>query len=415
MKDILKTINLAELGLRLQNARKSAGLTQQAAADQLQVARTTITAIEKGERPIRPDELIQLAKLYNQSVNRLLQKEIVTESFDVQFRKGLVEIDGSETERAIEAFQTLCEDYLHLEQIMNSPLTKKYSTAYKLSEIDPIWQAEEIANTERMRLGLGDGPLNYLKEMLESEIGLRIFGIPLPSKIAGLFAYTEKLGGCIASNTKHPMDRQNMTIAHEYAHFLTSRYQTDIVVTSPLKRQPPLERFADAFAKFFLMPGSGLQRRFNQIKQAKMNAITPADLLNLADQYAVSFQSLLLRLEELKLIASGTWEKLMLMPRFKVRDAQEIMGLTSKVGSNQLELPSRFKLLATLAYQKEALSEGQLIRILRTDRLQAREIVQKLRSQSIMNNPDDEIPFNFYQLLEPFGGKLKVADGGEDD
>ncbi len=415
MKDILKTINLAELGLRLQNARKSAGLTQQDAADHLQVARTTITAIEKGERAIRPDELIQFAKLYNQSVNRLLQKEIVTESFDVQFRKGLAEVDGTETERVIEVFQALCEDYLYLEQIMNSPLTKKYSTAYKLSEIDPIWQAEEIANTERMRLGLGDGPLIHLKEILATEIGLRIFGIPLPSKIAGLFAFTEKLGGSIASNTKHPIDRQNWTIAHEYAHFLTSRHQTDIVMTHQVKRVPASEKFADAFARFFLMPGSGLQRRFNQIKQAKMNAITPADLLNLSDQYAVSFQGLLWRLEELNLIPAGTWDKLVQVHQFKPRKGQEIMGLTPKGGSNQLELPSRFSFLAALAFHNGELSEGQLVRILRTDRIHARKIVQQFASQSIMNNPEEEIQLNFNQLIEPLEGKLKVADGGKDD
>ena len=41
------------LGRRLQEARKARGLTQQDAAESLAVARTTITAIEKGDRQAR--------------------------------------------------------------------------------------------------------------------------------------------------------------------------------------------------------------------------------------------------------------------------------------------------------------------------------------------------------------------------
>ena len=42
------------LGQRLQEARRARGLTQQDVADSLELARTTITALEKGERRIRP-------------------------------------------------------------------------------------------------------------------------------------------------------------------------------------------------------------------------------------------------------------------------------------------------------------------------------------------------------------------------
>ena len=49
------------LGQGLQKARRARGLTQQEVADSLELARTTVTALEKGERRIRPDELISLA------------------------------------------------------------------------------------------------------------------------------------------------------------------------------------------------------------------------------------------------------------------------------------------------------------------------------------------------------------------
>jgi transcriptional regulator with XRE-family HTH domain len=59
----LEEIDPRVLGARLQDARRSAGLTQQAVADQMEMARTTIVAIEKGDRRISSAELIRFAKL----------------------------------------------------------------------------------------------------------------------------------------------------------------------------------------------------------------------------------------------------------------------------------------------------------------------------------------------------------------
>src|SRR2546423_2260587 len=54
------------LGEQLFEARKKASLTQADAATILDVARTTITAIEAGERRIKPLELFKLASAYRQ-------------------------------------------------------------------------------------------------------------------------------------------------------------------------------------------------------------------------------------------------------------------------------------------------------------------------------------------------------------
>jgi transcriptional regulator with XRE-family HTH domain len=71
------------------SSAEARGLTQQEVAERLQMARTTLTAIEKGERLIRPDELITLAQLYQESVHRLLRQETKPESLFVQFRSTL--------------------------------------------------------------------------------------------------------------------------------------------------------------------------------------------------------------------------------------------------------------------------------------------------------------------------------------
>src|SRR5437879_5217755 len=82
------------LGARLQEARKARRMTQQQAAENLGMARTTIVAIEKGERQVQDAELVQLARLYGREVNDLLRRQYITHSFAVQFRAVQVR-DGS--------------------------------------------------------------------------------------------------------------------------------------------------------------------------------------------------------------------------------------------------------------------------------------------------------------------------------
>src|SRR5258708_38278 len=57
----------AELGERLRGARSGANLTQDAAAAALGMSRTTLVAIEKGQRSVRPEELLAFARLYGVS------------------------------------------------------------------------------------------------------------------------------------------------------------------------------------------------------------------------------------------------------------------------------------------------------------------------------------------------------------
>ena len=387
------------LGRSIQKARKSLGFTQQWVADHLKIARTTLTAIEKGERVIRPDELVQLAQLYNESINRLLRHPDASgqsEPFVVQFRKTLSETDGQEIEHAIHEFQKLCEDYVYLEFLTNSPLSKKYPPVYEIGNFDPVKRAEDVATAERNRLGLDDGTIADFAKILENEVGIRILGMPLPSKIAGLFAYSENLGACIAINSKHPVDRQLMSRIHEYAHFLTHRMKVNIFVL----KKSTTERFAEAFARFFLMPASGLQRRFHEIKMTKNGVITPADLLGLADLYFVSFQTLVFRLEELKLLPKGTWDNLS-EQHFQVRKAQDILGISQKGGTNEINLPYRYRAMAVQAWNSGKLSEGQLAKILRTDRVHAREIIDNFIDRDTINDQGEEFSVVFEDLSQP--------------
>jgi Zn-dependent peptidase ImmA (M78 family)/DNA-binding XRE family transcriptional regulator len=375
---VLETIDPKVVGRRLQEARKARGLTQQDVANELGIARTTVTAIEQGERRVRPEELIQLARLYGRAVSDLVREREVVEEFIVQFRTAIAQAGRHQTKlsRAIQEFQQLCEDYLELEQLCGAPLTRNYPPQYSIEGISPEEAAEDIASAERNRLGLGDGPILRLREILENDVGLRIFYPKLPSHIAGMFGYTDKLGGCIAINALHPEERQRWSLGHEYSHFLTNRFRPEVSVMFVYERVPASERFADAFAGAFLIPSHGLKRRFHELSRLRKGKITPAELCRLAHYYFVSVEALTRRLETLRLLPSGTWDRLR-DSGFKVREAQTILGLEPHPRTDHL-LPLRYQYLAVEAYQRGDLTEGQLARFLRVDRAEARRLVETL-------------------------------------
>ncbi len=398
-RNVVESIPPPLLGRRLREARKARGLTQQEVADSLDVARTTVTALEKGDRRTRPNELIQLARLYGRPVGDFVGTKEPISDFSVQFRAAVTNLDSpqakDEMQHAVEAFQRLCEDYRYLEELNESPLSHNYPPPYPTNGASPEVAAEDVASSERHRLALGDGPLLNLRETLENDVGLRIFTIRLPSRVAGMFSYTDDLGGCIAVNARHPQDRQRWSLAHEYGHFLSNRFQSEVSMLGGYGRSRAGERFADSFARCLLMPTTGLRRRFNEESRTAGGKVTATEICRLAHHYFVSVEAMMLRLEELRLLPGGTWN--LLRDRgFRVREAQEHLGLTPHP-HGQTDLPLRYQYLAALTYEQGKLTEGELARLLRVDRVSARRLVQKL-TQSLLLNDEGQVASFFVDL-----------------
>lgn len=397
-KHILDQLDPKVRGARLQEARKARGLTQQAVADEMGMARTTLVAIEKGERRVSPQELIQLAALYGRPVSEFVSRQVVTAGFVPQFRYEWREdfTRDADLEKAATELQHLAEDYAELERLCGLPAIKTYPPVYETSRSAPEQAAEEIAAAERNRLGIGDGPISNLRDRLETDVGLRIFYFTMSPKVSGLFAYNDVLGGCVGINANHPRDRRNWSLAHEYGHFLTNRYRAEITFLNERKRHSASERFADAFAENFLMPASGLNRRFTEMHRSSPSGqITLAQICTLADLYQVSVQALVIRLEKLRRLPTGTWDRLE-AEGFKPRKAQELLGIDANPAEKYL-LPRRYLNLAVMAYDKELLSEGQLARFLRADRVSARILVEEVSRRFNAEAPDEE-GYNSFEL-----------------
>ncbi|GHO98874.1 hypothetical protein KSF_089220 [Reticulibacter mediterranei] len=389
-QSMLETLDMYKLGDELQKARKRKGLTQEDAAKIINAARTTITAIEKGERRIKASELDALAHAYGCQVSDFVRDRPQLEPFVVQFRAsvGRTEEDEEIITPYIDQLEHYCRYYLELEQLTQSPLRRKYPPISSLHGLKAEQAAEIVALEERNRLGLGDGPLPVLRDILEQDVGLRIFYLEMPTNFSAMYLYTEQLGGCIAINKAHPEERRRWSLAHDYGHFLAHRYRPTVSYDDKYRRVPESERFADAFAAYFLMPTSSVTRQYGEI-QRKGNP-TLADLGNLAHYYGVSFQALVLRLEEMKFLPSGTWRKLQ-DRGLKTRELQRRLG-HGDFPAREEQFPLRYTLLAFEALRQGLIIEGYFARLLQVSRLEAAKIEAELRelTQHVEEQPPSD-------------------------
>ncbi|HEX8440891.1 XRE family transcriptional regulator [Archangium sp.] len=373
-------ISSAQLGERLAQARKRLNKTQAELAESIGVARTTLVAMEKGERRPTNAELLKLAKALSTSLNELLREHTVVADASPRFRMGPRHTRNDAVEDAVERLKVLGRQYVELEQVLSvtrTPAPLEAVTTYRASNapagMAPRLSGQDAAAFLRRHLDLGDGPVLALEPLLELEAGLRIFHLPLPSEVAAIFLWSDVLGACVALNRLHPRERRRWSLVHELGHFLRDREAGDVLPAKFESRLDPSEVFSETLAAEFLMPATGVRRRFTEHLRDKGAHFSAADLIAMARFYAVSFQAMTLRLEELQLLPPGTYQKL-IQRNFRPVAAQKQMGLAPVQERAERWLPQRYERLALEAYSQELLSEGELASYLHCDRIVAREL-----------------------------------------
>ena len=222
MSTALDHVAPTDLGERLRIARERAGVTQAAAAVAAGMARTTLVAIEQGQRRARLNELLELAKLYNTSVNALLRREATHVDLIPRFRKLGLRTDSS-VERASRLLTDLVQAEVELENLLGVQRVRNYPQQRPILRGDVQLQAEQDAMDLRQWLGLGLSPVPDMVTLLDLQLGVRVFVRKLAGRVSGLFAYDEAVGACMLLNANHPLTRRNQTAAHETGHLLASR------------------------------------------------------------------------------------------------------------------------------------------------------------------------------------------------
>jgi len=380
-----------EVGERLRLVREGAKITQAAAAAALNVARTTLVAIEQGQRRARLDELQQLAALYGVSLNALLRREAVHVDLRPRFRRAGEAGDSVESAAAL--LTGLVQAEVELENLLGVQRNRSDPPERPLLPGDVVIQAEQDAFELRQWLGLGLAPIHDMTTLLELQLGARVFVRRLPARLAGLYAYDDGVGACILLNAAHPRDRRAQTAAHELGHFVSTRRAPDALYDGSPEASRE-ERYANAFARAFLTPARAVMAKFRDVT-AGAAQLTRRHVIVLAQTFGVSREALVRRLEELRLTKAGTWDWFAANGGITEGQVRQVLGDAAledgeRIDANRL-VSIRLNLLASEAWRRDLLSEGQLARLLHLDRVEVRELLDVYDTEGIMVEPSPRL------------------------
>jgi len=115
--------------------------------------------------------------------------------------------------------------------------------------------------------------------------------------------------------------------------------------------------------------------------------LTRRHIILLAHAFGVSREALVRRLEELDLAKVGTWD--WFMHNGGITDEQERQVLGEAVGTDAAQADAgrpvsmRLTLLVGEAWAKGLLSEGQIARLLKLDRIEVRELIDAYEDEGV--------------------------------
>jgi Zn-dependent peptidase ImmA (M78 family)/DNA-binding XRE family transcriptional regulator len=381
------------LGERLRVAREGGGITQAQAAGAVDLSRTTLLAIEKGQRKARLKEIQELAKLYGTTANTLLRNEAVCVDISPRFRKITADDDVA-TAEAARVLSSLVKAEVELENLLGVVRPRNDPPERKLLPGDVRLQAEQDAQDLRNRLGLGISPIPDIISLLEMELGMRVYLRRLDGRISGLFAYDPLAGPCMLLNANHPPSRRNQSAAHECGHYISARNEPEILLTDE-HHQSRSEKYANVFGRALMTPSRGVMQKFQEVT-AGSDRFTRRHVIVLAHFFSVSREAIVRRLEELDLVKQGTWEWFQNQGGITDEQASQVLGI-ERYG-NQLASDAdqpvslRMGLLVNHVYQQGLLSEGQLSNLLDIDRIELREVLDDQEEERSEPDVGFELP-----------------------
>jgi len=378
----LNHVSLTEMGARLRTAREAANLTQKDAADSISVARTTLVAMERGQRRVRMTELQQLARLYKTSVNALFRREAIHIDLAPRFRKLISSNDVAAME-ATELLADLARAEVELEHLLGVTRARNYPAERPILPGDVRAQAEQDAIELRQRLGLGMAPVLDIVTLLEMEMGVRVYVRRFDGHVSGVFVFDEAIGACILLNANHPRERRNQSGAHELGHLISVRREPEVLHANEHENTRE-ERYAIAFALAFLTPANALRRKFHEVT-AGSSHLTRRHVIVLSHFFGVSREGMVRRLEELGLMKKGSWDWFAANGGISDNQVRQVLGdlTVPDCYKTEADRPTtmRLNLLAAQAYGRELLSEGQLAKLLRLDRVELRAMLYESETE----------------------------------
>jgi len=283
------------LGERLRSARRRAGLSLRALADQVNVSAQAISKYERNLDTPSSSVLIRLSRVLGVSIERLLRPQKVRLS-GVSYRRHKTRLNKTEQEKIREAVLYWLERYLAIEEIVENP--PKFDLKKISPAIQKIEDVETAAEKLRERWHLGEDPIPHLISTCEDH-GIRVGLVEGPEAFDAMAFFANDSIPVIAVNPRLPGDRQRFSIAHELGHLflqLPSDWQ-----------EKQIEEAAFRFAGAFLIPK---QQVLRQLGPQRSRLEYWQELHPLKHRYGISMQAIVRRAYDLGVIKKHVYESI---------------------------------------------------------------------------------------------------------
>jgi len=332
-----------DIGRKLESARKAIGYTQEKAALESGIGKSSICEFEKSKREPKFSQLAKLAEVYRKTVDFFLSDESPVENLMLWRDAPSIEEEIKQTEAE---FRQLCEQYNMLEILTGEARKAKLpESGVTKAEEFAFEQAESFARKVHIELCLGDIPSASLKRILEERYYVKIFHLSFIG--SAISTVSVEFGPAILLNAKNKPWRRNYDLAHELFHLFT----WNIFRNSPkqdIQPTPDEEKLANAFASKLLMPEDSLRQRID-LRKNKQGQISLDQLDEIAREFNVSLDALVYRIANLFRIKKEDTEKYLDV-------AKRLAESHKSRGSDEPDkLPERYCSLAI-----KALNEGKL-------------------------------------------------------
>jgi len=279
---------------RFKSARLMNSLSLQDLSDILnnKISRQALHKYEKGE--VLPDsEMMDLLCNALHVRPDFFTRTTIVELGEVSFRK-LVKFPAKDQKSVIEHTKEILSRYLELEEILG--IKEKFN--HPIPDSAPILtfdDVEEFAKMLRKVWGLGTGPIFNVCELLE-EKNVKIIEFEAEDGFDGLQTWVNgKETPVIVLNEakfKSKRDRKRFTALHELAHLLLPFGDIDEKLE---------EKLCHRFASALLLPKKAVIKELG----IKRNKISIHEFGFLKEQYGISIQAMVFRLNDLGIITDS--------------------------------------------------------------------------------------------------------------
>jgi len=304
-------------GERLKYARIFRGKSLTELANESGISKQLISQYENGDSRPSHERLFTISEILHFPYDFFMQSDLYTAHTDVTYFRSLMSAKRMERaaqscklEIAVEIYKALQDEYVDFQplNIPNIEFSGVDSETDEQAMANAANEIEQIARDLRAYWHLGDGPIENLQFVLESN-GIVVTGFPTAADGIDAFSQRTYVSGhdvyaIAVDQGNKPEGRIRFDLAHELGHILLHPWSEslEMITKEEFKIR---EKQANMFASSFLLPADTFRKDIQAY---------PTDLkyyLWLKKKWHVSVAAMLYRANQLKVITDNQFSYLM--------------------------------------------------------------------------------------------------------